>query len=355
MPGTGALLLSHAAGVAPTAQTRREQALLEGAALGELHLHVATLRGDVVALGTFHQEPHPPPGNDVASCRRRTGGCAVACGTGFAVVTLALPHRAALVADAPSALKPEQVMNRCVRGLLAWLRGGGIEPIYSGLDAITVARRTLAHLGFAETRDGPTLFQAIVAIDASFADTATLLDRLDPDGRVPMRLVAGDDCTSLAALGRAPRGNVDVDVAAMARDVATAYAATFPAAIGEIDELDAAVTALLETPEAIGDAALPPAPELPATAAVEHGHLGQVAAAARIEQGRVSAFALTGDFLAPWWAVDELRARIEGGPPSADAVLAANEAVFDGSRGYLLGLSPEARHRLLVRAVTEAA
>ena len=60
MPGTGALLLSHAAGVAPTAQTRREQALLEGAALGELHLHVSTLRGDVVGLGTFHQDPHPP-------------------------------------------------------------------------------------------------------------------------------------------------------------------------------------------------------------------------------------------------------------------------------------------------------
>ena len=353
MPGTGALLLSHAAGVAPTAQTRREQALLEGAALGELHLHVSTLRGDVVGLGTFHQEPHPPLENDVAPWRRRTGGCAVACGTGFAVVTLALPHRAALVADAPSALKPEQVMNRCVRGLLAWLRGGGIEPIYPGLDAITVARRTLAHLGFAETRDGPTLFQAIVAIDASFADTATLLDRLDPDGRVPMRLVASDDCTSLAALGRAPRG--DVDVAAVARDVAAAYAATFPAAIGEIDELDAAVTALLETREAVGDAAVPPAPELPATGAVEHGHLGQVAAAARIDGGRVSAFALAGDFLAPWWALDELRARIEGGPPSADAVLAAADAVFDGSRGYLLGLSPEARHRLLVRAVTEAA
>ena len=169
-------------------------------------------------------EPQSPPhssANDVPAV-----GVSTTPVNGFAVVTLALPHRAALVADAPSALKPEQVMNRCVRGLLAWLRGGGIEPIYPGLDAITVARRTLAHLGFAETRDGPTLFQAIVAIDASFADTATLLDRLDPDGRVPMRLVAGDDCTSLAALGRAPRGNVDVDVAAMARDVATAYAAT---------------------------------------------------------------------------------------------------------------------------------
>lgn len=352
MRGTGALLFSHAAGALHSAQTRREQALLEGAALGELHLHVSTLRGAVIGLGTFHQEPRQTC-DDVTSWRRHTGGCAVTCGAGFAVVTLALPHRAALIGDAPTALKPEQVMNRCVRGILGWLRRTGVDPIYPGLDAVTAARRPLARLGFAESRDGPTLFQAIVAIDGSLADTATLLDRLDPEGRVPSRLLRRDDCTSLAALGRAPRG--DLDVAAAAREIAAAYAATFPTAIGEIDELDAAVTALLQTPGAVDDARVWPAPELPAKAVVEHGHLGQVAAAARVDDGRVAAFALTGDFLAPAWAVDELRTRIEGSPATAEAVLAAADAVFDGSRGYLLGLAPDALRRLLVRVVTEAA
>lgn len=352
MPGTGALLISHAAGVTPAAQTRREQALLEGAALGEMHLHVSTLHGAVLGLGAFHQAPRPSDAA-VAPWRRRTGGCAVACGTGFVIVTLALPHRAALVADAPAALRPEQVMNRCVRGILAWLRGIGVDALYPGLDTVTVARRPLATLGFAETRDGPTLFQAVLAIDGSFADTALLLDRLDPDGRVPMRLVAHDDVTSLAALGRAPHGGADVAV--LARDLAAAYAATFAEAIDEIDEIDPAVTALLETADAAGGTAQLPPPELPAAPVVEHGSLGQVQAAACVAGGRVTAFALSGDFLAPAWAVDELCTTIEGGPATADAVCGAADAIFDGNRGYLLGLVPEALRRLLVRAVTEVA
>lgn len=352
MPRPGALLTSHATGATPAAQTRREQALLEGAALGELHLHVSTLAGDVLALGAFHQQPRPPRDAGIALWRRRSGGCATSCGSGFLIVTLGLPHRSALVADEPYALRPEQVMNRCVRGVLAWLRRLGIDPLYPGLDAVTAQRRVLARVGFAETAAGPTLFEAIVARDASFADTPALLDRLDPDGRVPLRLEARDASTSLVALGRTAAA--EVDVATVAAQIADAYAATFPDAIGEIAELDPAVTALLESADALEDATEHPAPELPATPVVENGLLGQVATAARIDAGRVDAFALTGDFLAPEWAPSELRARIEGRAATADTVRAAARAVFDGSRGYLLGLAPEALERLLVRAVTEA-
>jgi hypothetical protein len=353
VPRPGALLTSHATGATPDAQVRREQALLEGAALGELHLHVSSLAGDVLALGAFHQQPNPPRDVAAALWRRRSGGCATTCGTGFMVVTLGLPHRAALVAEAPSALRPEQVINRCVRGLLGWLRRRGLDPLYPGLDTVTVNRRVLARLGFAETRDGPTLFQAIVAADASFADTATLLDRLDPDGRVPVRLEARDASTSLAALGRVARGHTDI--ASICTEIAAAYAATFPETIDEIAELDPAVTALLETKDAIGDVRIPSPPELPCSPVIESGLLGQVATAACIDAGRVTAFALTGDFLSPQWAVTELRTRIEGGTATPDAIRAAARAVFDGSRGYLLGLAPEALERLLVRAITEAA
>jgi len=350
----GALLISHAAGVTPAAQSRREQALLEGAALGELHLHVSTLGGTVLGLGAFHQQPRPAPTTTAeATWRRRGGGCAVACGTGFVVLTLGLPHRAALVAGEAAALRPEQVMNRCVRGPLEWLRHGGLDPIYPGLDTITVARRVLARLGFAETEHGPTVFQAILAWDGSFADTPALLDRLDPDGRVPMRLVARSETTSLTELGREP--GRPVDVASVARGLAAAYAAAFPAAIGAIDEIDPAVTALLETPEGVAGLEESPPPELPAAPVVEHGLLGQVVAAARVEAGRVAAFALTGDFLAPEWAVRELCARIEGGAATADAARAAADAVLDGSRGYLLGLAPDTLRRLLGRALTGAA
>jgi hypothetical protein len=53
--------------------------------------------------------------------------------------------------------------------------------------------------------------------------------------------------------------------------------------------------------------------------------------------------------------VNDLCAHIEGRAPSADTVRAATRAAFDGSRGYLLGLVPDALDRLLVRAVTETA
>jgi hypothetical protein len=347
------LLLSHAAGATPAAQGRREQALLEGAALGELHLHVSTLADSVLGLGAFHQQPRPPAPDAGSVWRRRTGGCAVSCGAGFVLVTLGLPHRAALVADAPAELRPEQVMNRCVRGLLAWLRRAGLDPLYPGLDAVTVARRVLARLGFAETRDGPTLFQAVLARDGSFAETPSLLDRLDPDGRVPMRLVARDETTSLGELGRVAGA---LDLATLAEELAGAYAATFPEAVGEIAELDREVTELLERAEPVRGMPAPEPPELPGAPAIEHGLLGPVAAAARVgAAGRVAAFGLAGDFLAPDWAVPALCERITDAPATEAAAREAANAVFDGRRGYLLGLAPEALRRLLARALAEAA
>lgn len=350
MPRPGALLISHAAGTTPAAQSRRERALLEGAALGEIHLHVSSLQGSVLGLGAFHRQPRPG-GGDAACWRRCTGGCAVTSGEGFVIVTIGLPHRAALVADDRLALRPEQVMNRCVRGLLAWLRRDGLDPLYPGLDAVTVRRRTLARLAFAETREGPTLFQAIVARSGSFTETAALADRLDPEGVVPLRLQAGSEVTSLAELGRTGGGT---DLPALTRALASGYATTFPGALGEVVELDPAVT-----DELAADDRSVPAPEASPPAAggasaIEHGVLGQVAATARVAAGRVTDFMLTGDFIAPHWAVTELAARIHQLEPDPDAVRATVRAIFDGNVGYLLGLTPAALEQLVVRSIAEA-
>lgn len=344
------LLTSSAAGAGPASQQRRERALLAAAGFGESHLHLSTLNGEVLAIGAFHLDPAGGAG-EAASWRRSSGGRAVACGTGFLVLTLALPHRSALIADERHALRPEQVMNRCVRGLLAWLRRQGVDPIYPGLDAVTVGRRWLAHLGFAERRDGPTLFQAIVALDGSFAATPQLLDRLDPHGRIPARLVAATETTSLAvcsprwgSIGKAEQPGLEV----LAAELGAAYA---EASGVEVAELDPAVTELLDT-VTVDDHEL----EVPraiegATVVTEQGLLGPVSAAARVSDGRIVAFALSGDFLAPGWAVRELRARLEGQPATAAAVAAVADSVLDGSDGYLLGLQPAAARALLARAV----
>ena len=304
------------------------------------------------ASAPFHLAPDDAARSDVLVWRRRTGGRAVACGDGFAVLTLALPHRSALVADERTALRPEQVMNRCVRGLLAWLRGLGVEPVYPGLDTITVGRRWLAHLSFAESEPGATLFQAIVALDGSFAQTPHLLDRLDPQGRVPSRLVASDETTSLAR--SAPRAAAAADgfrdPAALVASVAAGYASAFGV---EVAELDPAVTALLDA--TTDDGGVLDAPRVPAgVACAEHGHLGMVSAAARVAAGRVVELGLSGDFIAPDGLVPALRAAIEGGPATATDVAAAVDRVLDGNHSYLLGLAPDALRRLLARAVTEA-
>lgn len=345
---TRALLTSFATGTKPAVQQRREQALFEAGALGETHLHVCTLAGDVLGIGAFHLDPGGAAAEGVL-WRRRTGGRAVACGDGFAVLTLALPHRSALVADDRYALRPEQVMNRGVRGILAWIRRRGVDPIYPGLDTVTADRRALAHLSFTELADGPTLFQAIVALERTFAATPELLDRLDPGGRIPLRLVAASESTCLAECSprRQPSPAGDLDLATLTAEVGAGYAEAFGL---EVAELDPAVTELLVADDPASDA-IPPLPLDEVAPASASGLLGMVSARARVADGRVVAFSLSGNFVAPAWAVRELSARIEGGPASADAVTAAADSVLDGNRGYLLGLAPAALRELLARAV----
>jgi hypothetical protein len=349
------LLTSSGAGVSAGAQRRRERALLAAAELGETHLHLSTVAGEALSIGAFHLDPAPDdPRARATLWRRWSGGRAVACGAGFVVVTLGLPHRSSLVADDRRALRPEQVMNRCVRGLLAWLRRQGVDPVYPGLDSVTVDRRWLAHLGFAETRAGPTLFQAIVALDGSFATTPQLLDRLDPHGRIPARLVGADETTSLAACSARWRStsHAQLDLDALATDIAQAYA---DGAQLEVAELDPAVTELLDT-MTVDDVEMRPPPALDGAVTVtEAGVLGPVTASARVAGGRVAAFALSGDFLAPAWAVHELCTRLVDEPATAAAIAGVADSVLDGSDGYLLGLQPAALRTLLARAVSEPA
>jgi hypothetical protein len=343
------LLVSDARAVTPAAQRRRERSLLEGAALGETHLHVSTLDGDVVGLGAFHRSPVHASRDGITTWRRHSGGRATACGSGFVVMTLALPHRAALVADAAAALRPEQVMNRAVRGILAWLRRVGVDAIYPGLDAVTCRRREIARLGFVETSDGATLFQAVVAYDGSFASIAALLDRLDPEGRVPTRITGADECTGLAREARGTPG--PDDTSALASDVAAGFVQTFPQALAESAELDPAVTALLDE-----DDAAPGSEPVDPRATETHvtGLLGEVRATTVVDGGRIVSIALSGDFLAPDWVVPELRARLEGQPATAGVVASAIASVVDGQRGYVLGIRPDALTALLVEAAGSA-
>jgi len=104
------------AGLSPRESLPIDRALVDARRAA---LRVYTLAGDVLAIGRFHATPASRTATAVRVMRRWSGGRAMPWGAGFVGVTLLLPHRSALVGDDPEALSPPQVLNRCVRGILA--------------------------------------------------------------------------------------------------------------------------------------------------------------------------------------------------------------------------------------------
>lgn len=361
-------MTSYARGVTPRVQRARERALIEAARLGETHLHLSTMDGEVLGLGAYHFLPSAAEGRPRAGVvggaasarapelwRRNTGGRAIACGDGFLIVTLALPHRAALVGESAWDLKPEQVMNRCVRGFLAACRNLGLDPTYPGLDLLTLRRKAFAHLSFGEEDDGPTLFQIVVGVTASLAGTPSLLDRLDPHGVVPATLIEAGSVTTLAdELGEAA---VHEALAALADPgdcvalVAAGYADSFPL---ELLELDPAVTEAMleeEPAERAGSSPWTSAADPGASTATAHGLLGPVSASIGAAAGKISAAQLSGDFIAPAWVVARLCDRLVGTRLDRGAITRRVEDVLDdGGRAYLLGIRPAALADLIALA-----
>src|SRR5437867_6171475 len=103
-------------------------------------LRVYAFGGDVLSLGRYHLAPEA---GSVPLHRRHSGGRAMLAGDGFVGMALTLPHRSALVSHEPLALTPEQVMNRCVRGLLEGLKQAGVSAFYPGRDLLTVEGRSI--------------------------------------------------------------------------------------------------------------------------------------------------------------------------------------------------------------------
>ena len=265
-------------------------------------------------------------------------------GAGFVIVTLALPHRSALVGDDPTVLAPEQVLNRGVRGLLGALRARGIDAVYPGLDLVTHERRALAALTFIEV-GAPTLFQAILAVSGSLAEGPGLLDRADPVGVVPLTFLSPEDATSVVAITKA--SVAEWNPSALVGVLAEQYAATFSL------RLERAERPPLPQPSAHP----PPAPPSPpdGASAQAFGRLGPVEAWVEIDEGRVRRLTLAGDFLAADDTPETLSRAIQGLPADPRALRAALETTAAEPQRYLLGLRPEECIDLICRSATLAA
>src|SRR5262245_28004419 len=313
-----------------TAASREADRALMGiaAARGWGSLRVSCVAEDVLALGRYHLAPAGAP--DVILDRRLTGGRAAASGAGFVTLTMALPHRSALISDDPLALAPEQVLNRAVRGLLGALEAAGVAAIYPGRDVITAARRPIAVVGFEIDGTGATLIEAVLAFERDQSLLPRLLDRADPAGVVGAGMVLPGDVTSVAQeLGRVP--GFDEVVAWLRHGYETRLGIHF------VDE-DAPREVRCDVDRTVRSRA--PRPDLD-----RHGvtatMLGRLEAhCALAADGTLAEVMLAGDFLAPSPTIDRLEGALRGCRPDVEALEESIDGVVRPPDDFILGVGP---------------
>jgi len=291
-------------------------------------LRVSRMGGDVLALGRYHLAPAGAPG--VILDRRLSGGRAAASGTGFVTISVALPHRSALVSDDPVALAPEQVLNRAVRGVLGGLEAAGIPVVYPGRDVITAARRMLAVVGFEVDGAGATLIETVLAMERDQSLLPHLLDRADPDGVVGARMVIPDDVTSVAReLGRVP--GFDEVVAWMRGGFETRLGVRFveerPPRT-ETSTVDPAVRSRVPRPDL----------DRHGTSTTMLGRLEAHCALAA--DGTLAEVVLAGDLLAPSATIARLERALRGCPPVAARLQEVIDVVVRPPHDFILGIGP---------------
>jgi len=291
-------------------------------------LRVSRVTGDVLALGRYHLAPEGAP--DVVLDRRLSGGRAAASGSGFVALSLALPHRSALVSDDPHALRPEQVLNRAVRGVLGALEAGGIAAIYPGRDVVTAGRRALAVVGFEIDGAGATLVESLLSMERDQSLLPHVLDRADRDGVVGAQMALPDDVTSVAR----ERGD------------APAFE-TLVAWLRHGHETRLGVRFVEEDPPAAPGAGVDPGlrsrvprPDLDRRG-VTATMLGRLEAhCALASDGTLAEVMLVGDFLAPSPTVERLEGALRGCRPAVDDLQQVIERVVRPPDDFILGIGP---------------
>ncbi len=306
--------------VTPDASRAADRALLARAAeTGRGTLRVYATAGDMLRLGRYHREPAGADG--VVIDRRMTGGRPMAAGDGFVAMSLVLPHRSALVGDDPLALAPEQVMNRCVRGLLGALERAGIAALYPGRDLVTVDRRPIATLALEVDRRGATLFEAVLSVGRDQSLVSRLLDRADVAGVVPAALVLPDD------VGSVPAASVE-EIADLLRQ---GFAARLGVAFVDGTPVDGNETTPVAPPATSGCDRMASTPTM---LGVLEAHVALAA------DGTLARVALCGDLLAPSWAVLGLEAALCGRTPDVAQLAGVVERAMAAPGAFLLGVGP---------------
>src|SRR6266404_1981917 len=159
---------------------------------------IYTSPGRSISIGRYHLYSGTAEKRGIGAYRRLTGGRVVGAGEGWLGLALILPSRIALLKEDALRLKPDQIMNRYARGLLAGLRALGLDCFYPGRDAITFERRELGMCSFETDASGAMLFESMLAVNRGMENLIQDMELIDPDGALPCRMYDSESATTLA-------------------------------------------------------------------------------------------------------------------------------------------------------------
>ena len=292
-----------------------------------------------ISIGRYHLYAGSAERAGIGAFRRLTGGRVVGAGVGWLGLALILPNRTALLDEDTARLKPDQIMNRYVRGTLAGLRALGLDCFYPGRDAITFEHREIAMCSFETDASGAMLFESMLAMNRGMEETVHDLERIDPEGALPFQMYTPESATTLT---RELRRELAFD------ELAEALASGYQSQLGETQRrtLSASETAeaasrgrALVEKRWLNDRMRTAHPSAACIKSRVTGQLGAIEAEVALESdGTIAAATLSGDFIANSPAIAELENELRGKRLDLGAVSRAVSKTFAHDGHFFLGV-----------------
>jgi lipoate-protein ligase A len=303
--------------------------------------------GRMLSLGRYHLYEGAAQRDGLTAWRRMTGGRVAGAGEGWLGLALILPSRTALLSEGDRHLKPDQVMNRYVRGLLAALRTLGLDAFYPGRDAITVDRRELAMCTFECDASGAMLFEVALAANRGMEEVVHDLERFDPDGQLTCAMYGPESATKMVR---------ELDREVSFAEIAEAVANGYSQALGggnprELSPLELAQAARRAASFDSAEWLELRAPENAAVARMQ-SQLGTVEVRASLSPAEtVERLVLAGDIIANSPGARAFASELAGKRLDLPSASAAVMKIFGHEDNFILGIGELAN---LARLVTRA-
>ena len=297
---------------------------------------VYSLAGRCVSIGRYRLYAGAAERGGIGAMRRFTGGRVVGGGAGWIGLALMLPNRAALLKEDASRLKPDQIMNRYARGMLAGLRSIGLDCFYPGRDAITFEAREIAMCSYEIAASGAMLFESMLAVNRGMEDVVHDLETIDPDGAISCRMYTPETATTLA---RELKREIAFD------ELADAIAAGYEGLLGKTHTRELTEAEIAEAANRgramVADGWINDRIERRSEAVKKNriaAQLGAIEAAVALESdGTIAAVTLSGDFIANSGGVGELEYELRGKPLDLATVSNAVTKTFGHGGNFFLG------------------